>query len=212
MSFNREMPGFDPSMEQPESERRTELTLTDAKKYLTEHLHEPGFEDAHLVLNWQPIDALPYFETHCETLREAGSPDLYKARELTRVLDRETHSGGHIAFDKEGVSLLLMDGATEKFRSAPKGDSLEIQEASAEYEEDLAEIRTYIKMDTIEPVLGLVEEHIALLNKQIDNKSREPNKNRRNEREHSDDVKALEETRKKYRRARIFLMNQYFPK
>lgn len=211
MPFNRETPGFDPTTEQPEAKRPAEPTLADAKKYLVEHLHEPGLEDAHLVLKWGPAEALPYFETRCDDLRNAGSTDLYRVRELTHVIDKETRSGG-FKTDEHGVALLLMDFAGEKFRVAPKTDSLEYQEARAEHDAILTDVRNFERFGTIEPVLGLVEKAVAALNDKIEAKSKEPNKNPKDERARLNALRGLAEERKKYRRARTFLMDKYFQK
>jgi hypothetical protein len=200
-----------PEFEQTEPARR-ELTLADAKRYIIEHRDEPAFKDDQMVVEWRPIDALPSFETHCNALRASGSPELYRARELTNLIDRETHSGGHAKMtEPTEITLLLAPDIGKRFDDVPFADSLEKLEARVARDSELATLRDYeAHPDAIEPILGLIEDRVAWIDHEIERENRTPNKDARDERAKRNKIKTLEENRKKFRRARIFLLDQYF--
>jgi|GEM_PF-2793921 len=201
----------------PESESaeptRRDVSLADARQYIVDHRNETAFKDDQMVVKWNPIDALPSFETHCNALRASGSPELYRARELTHLIDKETHSGGHAnkMTDLTEITLLLAPDIGKRYDDVPFADSLEKLEAGVARDNELAILKDYeAHSNTIEPILGLIEDRVAWINYQIERENRTPNKDARDERAKRNKIKTLEENRKKFRRARIFLLDQYF--
>ena len=208
------MPGhpenFNPPPELPPEDK---LSIGDVDQYIADHQHEDEWKDAPRGREWGLINVLPNFETHCNALRASGSPELYRARELTHLIDKETHSGGHAnkMTDLTEITLLLAPDIGKRYDDVPFADSLEKLEAGVARDNELAILKDYeAHSNTIEPILGLIEDRVAWINYQIERENRTPNKDARDERAKRNKIKVLEENRKTFRRARIFLLDQYF--
>lgn len=196
----------------PEIPPEQTVTLADARQYIVDHRDAEAFKNDQSVVDWKPIDALPSFETHCNALRAAGSPELYRARELTHLIDKATYSGGNLKIkEPTEITLLLAPEIGRRYDIVPVADSLDKLEASVTRDNELGILREYeAHPDSIEPVLGLIEDRVAWINYEIERESRTPNKDPRDEKARRGKIKALEENRKHFRRARIFLLDQYF--
>jgi hypothetical protein len=197
-----------------EPARHSEPTIEDVKQYFIDHLHGPGFDDPGTVLKFDPIEWLPFFEKRAEILGKTGSPELYRTRELTYVLDRKKGSGGHIKYKLPEVSNLVRDWAEKRFAMAPKTDSRESLEEKVRRDGVLEPLRTFehIGKIGIEPVLSIVEERVADLDGEIDRKFTQSPTSIRHRKELQEEIAALKEERKRWRRARICLYGTYFGK
>jgi len=194
------------------AEPKPRATLADARQYIIDHLHEPEFKNDQLVLKWTPIDALPSFEMYCNALRANGSPELYRARELTHVIDVETGSGGWPMKDPMEIYTLLAPDIGKRYDDVPRTESLDKLEAGVTRDHELRILNEYEAHPTmIEPILSLIEGRVAWIDHEIEREDRTTDKDPRDERDRRRKIKTLELNRKKFRRARTFLLNQYFP-
>ncbi len=190
------------------------------KKYVATHREEPEFAATEKTPFWSLEDALPAFETYCNRLRAEGSIELRRSRELTLVLDKATYSGGHAKItEPHEITALLLPDIAERFKEAPYQDSREKLEAEVQRAEEMKALNDFeaasrkpqtMGPGEIEPVLALLEGRVAWLDYEIDRESRTPNKNPRDERNRRAAIKELENKRKGFRRARIYLLDKYF--
>ncbi len=194
------------------SETRTTapVTVADVRRYAVEHSQDLAFKAEMAAGIWELANILPSFETQCDILNRQGSPELRRVRELTYFLDQQTRTAGGGRMDELEVTKLIAHEAGERFRQAPKSDSIESAEAEAEYKQYFDAINAYATGLGIEPILSLVESNIAEINYAIERESRRPNKNSADERKRRAEIKEMEAERKPFRRARAFLLEQYF--
>jgi len=201
-------------LQPPEMPPENEPTVKDIDQYIADHQHEDVWKDAPHARGWGLINVLPFFETQCNNLRENGSPELYHCRQLTHFLDKETYSGGHAKMTKPTeITLLLAPDIGERYSAVSFNDSLEKLEAGVARDNELEILKEYeAHPATIEPILGLIEDRVAWLDHEIEREYRMKNANAREESIKRDKIKSLEVKRTGFRRARIFLLDQYFPK
>jgi hypothetical protein len=199
--------------------RREGVTLDDVKRFVAEHRHEPEFAATEKTPFWHSEDALFSFEAYCDRLRAEGSPELYRVRELTHFLDNETNSGGHYRFKKpHEITALLLPDIANRLKNVPYQDSRERIEAQAEHDKDMADLRVYEQSEgiaahgVIEPILAIVENRIAWIDHEIEFESRQPNIGPLDEKKRRAKIKAFAESRRPFRRARVFLLGQYLEK